>query len=398
MESLPSDALPKPLENADRSPFQYASENFAISNVGDAEGRVIVDAAEGWRSKLAVQWLGKELPNWPKRCPIVFRLEDGGSSGATTINFDFKGGVEFVSMKLNGSLATILGNNLPHEVMHTVLATHFARPLPRWADEGVAVLTEGTESVNKHEAVLNGLMQKNQHVPLRRLLSVKENNEVPNVMLLYAQGASVVRFLVERKDKPTFLKFLASGMKGDWQTAAKEAYDFASIEAVETAWLKDLEQRKNASDPQPNRELKMPPGVNPPPPHNSTPPMLTSPSMPSTTPLFPYDNRAHVVKAVIDDEGRLVLKFLAPIPGHPSSPPPMTPREEAVRRFSILDARGCLVKNHRLDEVELRRFAGLLRAERVVIVAYVDGPREELENLLLIAQDDTIVLLLPRPK
>jgi hypothetical protein len=76
----------------------------------------------------------------------------------------------------------------------------------------------------------------------------------------------------------------------------------------------------------------------------------------------------------------------------------MTPREEAVRRFSILDARGCLVKNHRLDEVELRRFAGLLRAERVVIVAYVDGPREELENLLLIAQDDTIVLLLPRPK
>jgi hypothetical protein len=79
-------------------------------------------------------------------------------------------------------------------------------------------------------------------------------------------------------------------------------------------------------------------------------------------------------------------------------PPPDSPRQEIVRRFSILDVRGCLVKNHRLDEVELRRFADLLRAERAVIVTYADAPREELENYLLIAQDDTIVLLLPRPR
>jgi hypothetical protein len=208
--------------------------------------------------------------------------------------------------------------------------------------------------------------------------------------LVYAQGMSVVRFLVDRKDKPTFLKFLDRGMSTDWTTAAKDFYDFESIEAMEAAWLTDLIERRKGGDAQPVRE-----------------PTATSiDRKPAEMSPPPFENQAQVVRAVIDDEGRLVVKALASKPGikpgpnsgNPMPPPPDSPRQEIVRRFSILDVRGCLVKNHRLDEVELRRFADLLRAERAVIVTYADAPREELENYLLIAQDDTIVLLLPRPR
>jgi len=39
-------------------------------------------------------------------------------------------------------LDVILKRVLPHEVTHAVLMLHFGRPIPRWADEGAAVLAE----------------------------------------------------------------------------------------------------------------------------------------------------------------------------------------------------------------------------------------------------------------
>ena len=40
---------------------------------------------------------------------------------------------------------------LPHEATHVVLAGQFGdQPVPRWADEGMAVLTEPRDKIDRH--------------------------------------------------------------------------------------------------------------------------------------------------------------------------------------------------------------------------------------------------------
>jgi hypothetical protein len=53
----------------------------------------------------------------------------------------------------------------------------------------------------------------------------------------YVLGYSVTRFLVERKDRVTFLSFLNQGMNEDWDKALKRHYDIANVEELEQAWL-----------------------------------------------------------------------------------------------------------------------------------------------------------------
>ena len=60
-------------------------------------------------------------------------------------------------MTVEGSLERILNSVLPHEVTHTIFAAKFGRPLPRWADEGGAVLSEdATELEDRSDRSLPG--------------------------------------------------------------------------------------------------------------------------------------------------------------------------------------------------------------------------------------------------
>ena len=45
-------------------------------------------------------------------------------------------------MRVIGTPERILDSVLPHEVTHTVMATHFGQPLPRWADVGICTTVE----------------------------------------------------------------------------------------------------------------------------------------------------------------------------------------------------------------------------------------------------------------
>ena len=54
-------------------------------------------------------------------------------------------------MEIRGDAKQLLNSVLPHEVTHTVLAHHFGRPVPRWADEGGSVLSENDEERFSHD-------------------------------------------------------------------------------------------------------------------------------------------------------------------------------------------------------------------------------------------------------
>ena len=54
-------------------------------------------------------------------------------------------------IKIGGSLDELLPRILPHEVTHIVLMYHFRRPIPRWADEGAAILSENASKLAEHD-------------------------------------------------------------------------------------------------------------------------------------------------------------------------------------------------------------------------------------------------------
>lgn len=244
------------------------SANFEVYAPTLVMARVIANEAEFHRRTYALKWLGKELPNWPKPCVIRFATGLGSNGGATTFTFakdkDGNSVMETAGMAIHGDFMAALTNTLPHEVTHTVLASFFGKPVPRWADEGISLLSESNNEQANHDTHLRDLLSNGRGIRLKVLLPKTEYPQ--DIRALYTQSHSLARFLVSRtkgvpalKDIPhlgeTFktgsddghrrlLAFVALGLKDNttegWGKAAKAVYGFDSVDALEEAWLEWL--------------------------------------------------------------------------------------------------------------------------------------------------------------
>jgi RNA polymerase sigma factor (sigma-70 family) len=244
------------------------TKNFSVTAPTRGQATLFAEAAERHRKEKAIAWLGKELPPWPQPCPITVRVTMAGTGGATTFEFAeepdpaqshvselgsggltgtvvFQSKVKSRNMHLEGSLERLLLSALPHEVTHAVFADYFGKPVVRWADEGGAILSEDEDEQQRHEKLARTIVETpGRAIPLRRLVS--QTDFPAEVMTLYAEGYSVTRFLVEKKDRKTFLAFVKQGMDDGWDKAVKEHYGFRDVEALEDAWLEVM--RKGAEN------------------------------------------------------------------------------------------------------------------------------------------------------
>jgi hypothetical protein len=217
------------------------STNFVVTGTTRRIARRFAERAETHRKELAKAWLGRELPDWSSPCRVELQLTGGRLGGMST--FDFTNNSTAwspVRIALNGPADAILSNSLPHEVTHTILADYFRRPLPRWADEGTAILCEGEAVQRRFDRMAQEMGRRWELFRLDYLFGLRDYP--PRIDVFYAEGYSVTRFLVERKDRPTFLTFLRTGMGGDWAAAAKHCYGFESLEEMQAAWLDTLRQ------------------------------------------------------------------------------------------------------------------------------------------------------------
>jgi hypothetical protein len=129
--------------------------------------------------------------------------------------------------------------------------------VPRWADEGGAILSEDEQEHRRHSQLAREIVRRGDRaIPLSRLFSLKE---YPNdVMVLYAQGFSVSEFLVSRRSRPVFLDFVAEGLKNDWDQAAKAHYGYEKVDDLERAWLAHLRGSDRLAPPK-LRHMVLPP-------------------------------------------------------------------------------------------------------------------------------------------
>lgn len=215
---------------------QFRSKNFVVTAPTESQARKIAEVAEHYRRQLSLEWTGRVMPNWTKPCPIKTKIGNVGAGGATTFSFN-RGEVFGWRMNVQGTMERILDSVIPHEVNHTVFACYFRRPLPRWADEGAATLTEHESEKYRQTKILNQVIRTTRRIPLKQLLSMKEYpKDMKDVLTLYAEGYALADLLVQQGGKATYLRFLEDAHDHGWETALKRHYTYKSIDDLERRW------------------------------------------------------------------------------------------------------------------------------------------------------------------
>lgn len=223
----------------------YRTTNFRVYAPDRELAQTFGDMAERYRSEKAVEWLGREMPAWPERCPLRVEINMRQSGGATTFSFGTdrsgRSGVISQEMKIWGETRQLLYSVLPHEVTHTVLAYHFQRPVPRWADEGGSVLSENDEECFQHDIRCREILNQGRGIRLRVLFTLKDYPR--DMIVVYAQGYSICQYLIDRGGRSKFLEFVGMGMKNDnrnWEAAVQQMYGYSGVDELEEAWIDAL--------------------------------------------------------------------------------------------------------------------------------------------------------------
>lgn len=225
----------------------YRTANFIVRAPSPALAQEIGESAEAWRESLAVEWLGKPMPNWTEPCPIDAKVSSSlGAGGATSFVFD-RGQVFGWEMNIQGSRERVLDSVLPHEITHTVFASYFRQPLPRWADEGACTTVEHRSEIVKQERLLIQFLKTGKGIPFSQMFAMKEYPR--DILPLYAQGHSLTQFLMESHGKEAFLTFLTDGMRDDnWRRAVQTHYGHENLYALQSEWLDWVKQGRPRLD------------------------------------------------------------------------------------------------------------------------------------------------------
>ena len=230
--------------------YQTVTENFVVNAPDPQLARRAATLAEGYRASLSQEWLGYEIETWQQRCPIT--IEIGPHAGGET-SFGFVGGSRDNSvravpidwkMNIFGPPDRVLDAVLPHEITHTIFATHFGRPLPRWADEGACTTVEHeSERAKNHQLLMQFLTAKpSRGIPFNRMFTMKQYPH--DILPLYAQGHSLAKFLIGKKDKRHFVNYIEAGLELEqgrssvavWNRVTKEFYKYENLSDLQIAW------------------------------------------------------------------------------------------------------------------------------------------------------------------
>lgn len=216
---------------------EFVSPNFVVHAPTTDIARQVAEAAEVSRRKLALQWYGHEINNWGEPCEVSVTVgKNLGAGGATRFKFD-RGEVYGWKMEVQGSLERILDSVIPHEVNHTILACYFRRKVPRWADEGAATVVEHVSEKSRSFDLAEKLVNQGRRIPLRVLLSMTQYpRDNDQVLAMYAQGYSLVEFLLQDKGRKHFLNFLNDAHHRGWDRAIATFYGSKGIEQLEQKW------------------------------------------------------------------------------------------------------------------------------------------------------------------
>jgi hypothetical protein len=247
----------------------HETPNFRIYHCDPALAERAAAVAESVRAAQAKRWKSSATrAPWTPRCDLYLYptartyAEATGqpemSPGLSTLS---NNGVRILSRRMNlrADNPLLLTATLPHEITHIVLADLFiAQPIPRWADEGIAVLAEPATEQRLRQSDLKEPLDAGNVFQVGKLMTM----DCPNAKdwrLFYAQSVSLTLFLVEQGPPERFIQFVLDSQRMGAEAALRDVYHIDGLSVLHERWL-DYARKHVTLDVATGRDVGQPDG------------------------------------------------------------------------------------------------------------------------------------------
>jgi hypothetical protein len=261
--------IPRDLKSGAGSVIQDASERDSRSTANPipaplipthlGEGPIVYSGPELWRDpvtthankeivRLALSWFGREVDLPPIQLRVTPVKEDCWGQALSWIE---NGTIASAIVEVSGTKENTL-STVSHEINHLVLRAKLGRVIPRWIDEGSALIAE---TKPQRDRFLFKLVDEylrpsdGRSFPFAVMLPATDLPSDERLWPFYAQATSTVEFLIERsteldRDHPQryFMKFAAEVIKDGCSFEAHREnlhkfYGFNSVGDLQLRWL-----------------------------------------------------------------------------------------------------------------------------------------------------------------
>ncbi len=227
------------------------SRSFRIHHVGSsAVAERLAPLCERTRQSLRERWLSDMKPtDWSPKCDLFLYPSGAEFQRLTRFPADTWGFADLEigdkkvwlrRLHLRTDDAQRIDKLLVHELTHVVLADYFAEhQIPRWADEGIAVMSEPIERRNELRRWLT------QEAEQGRLFSFRElatQRHVPRDKrlgdLFYAQSSALIDFLLteRRLSESEVLRFVSESESRGLNESLTRWFPDVSVAVLESDW------------------------------------------------------------------------------------------------------------------------------------------------------------------
>ncbi|MCX7411087.1 MAG: peptidase MA family metallohydrolase [Planctomycetales bacterium] len=233
------------------------TNNFRVhSHLAEPEALELAGLCESHRADLQAVWLEpSNAVAWSPKCDVYLHASSGDynralghigdrSVGSTRMNFDREHPTER-RIDLRADATDWSSGALPHELTHVVLGDVFGgRPIPRWADEGMAMLAESSVKKRLRMARLKHLTAGRIGYSMSSLLAVQGLPEPHLRDSFYSQSAALVSLLVAEHGSKSFVKFVRKSQTSGQSSALDEVYGFATSNDLQRLWDRSVSSQR----------------------------------------------------------------------------------------------------------------------------------------------------------
>lgn len=222
--------------------------NFRIYTLPDTKAAALLpETCEALRKHLLETWFSRIGGDWLPKCDVVVHSSRAGyvktlgpgsesSSGCATVEIE-PGRVAKRRIDLRGDAADCFDCALPHELTHVVVAARFTRRrIPRWADEGMAILAETRQKQTRRREAFQRSLSSVSPYAAAELMALADYPAPGRLETFYGQSASLVAYLMERESPSKFLEFVELSTTIPAEQALSRVYGMRNWRELDVAW------------------------------------------------------------------------------------------------------------------------------------------------------------------
>lgn len=203
--------------------------------------------AEERRSAIYQHWRGKDAPDaWQPKCLVVLHVSRGsyqsavGRGSERTLGSSLLDIQKGVCQSRRIDLLTDSSNKitaLPHELTHVIISDTFrGQRLPRWLDEGIAILADAHEKQLRHAEDWKQAKAQGRSFSVVGLVGLDDYPPASQFAAFYGGSASLTALLARRGDSTRLLKFAELSLEHGYDKALRDVYQIQGLAELERIW------------------------------------------------------------------------------------------------------------------------------------------------------------------